>query len=165
MNFASGTIPLGAKSPRKCIHTVSEKNVPPLACCNFDTGERILIFFGGNLTDKVSNQKTLYYGASNNLCFCTTWQNRKHENCIFPLSAALVHWLNSTSCLIFSIFWLTTHTHAAVWLSNSCNQCVQHGAFVEHGSRETKSRALQQLDCVARIMHQSAVFSVSYFAR
>jgi len=31
--------------------------------------------FGRNVTDKVGNQKTLYYATSNNLCFCTTWQN------------------------------------------------------------------------------------------
>jgi len=33
------------------------KNVPPLACYNFHTShERILIFFGRNITDKVGNQ-------------------------------------------------------------------------------------------------------------
>jgi len=32
-------------------------------------------FFGRNVTDKVSNQKTLYCTTPNNLCFCTTWQN------------------------------------------------------------------------------------------
>jgi len=53
------------------IHRVS-KNVPPLASYNFDTCERILIFFGRHVTDKVSNQKTLYYATSNNLFFCTT---------------------------------------------------------------------------------------------
>jgi len=56
------------------IHRVS-KNVPPLACYNFDAHEWILIFFGRNVTDKVSNQKTLYYATSYNLCFCTSWQN------------------------------------------------------------------------------------------
>jgi len=40
------------------LHSVS-KNVPPLACYNFDTHEWILIFFGRNFTDKVGNQKTL----------------------------------------------------------------------------------------------------------
>jgi len=54
-----------------------------LACYNFDAHEWILIFFGRNVTDKVGNQKTLYYATSNNLCFCTTWQIRKHENDIF----------------------------------------------------------------------------------
>jgi len=56
------------------IHHVS-KNVPPLACYNFDTCERILIFFWRKCyrhTDKLSNQKTLYYATLNNLCFCTT---------------------------------------------------------------------------------------------
>ena len=40
-------------------YTVSRKNVPPLVCYNFDTRECILIFFGRNVTNKVSNQKTL----------------------------------------------------------------------------------------------------------
>jgi len=29
-------------------------------------------FFGRNATNKVGNQKTLYYATSNNLCLCTT---------------------------------------------------------------------------------------------
>jgi len=49
----------------------------------FDTRERILIFFGRNVTNKVSSQNTLYYATSNNLCFCTVWQNGKNENCVF----------------------------------------------------------------------------------
>ena len=57
-----------------CTHCVS-KNVPPLVCYNFNTCERILIYFSRNVTDKVSNQKTLYCATSNNVCFCTTWQN------------------------------------------------------------------------------------------
>jgi len=32
-----------------------------------------LIFFGRNVTDKVSNRKMPYYVISNNLCFCITW--------------------------------------------------------------------------------------------
>jgi len=43
-------------------------------------------FFGRNVTDKVSNQKTLYYYAtSNNLCFCTTWQNLETQKWHFSL--------------------------------------------------------------------------------
>ena len=56
------------------IHRVS-KNVTPLACYNFDAHEWILIFFGRNVTNNVGNQKMLYYATSNNLCFCTTYQN------------------------------------------------------------------------------------------
>ena len=57
------------------VYTVSQKNVPPVACYNFDTHEWILIFFDRNITDKVTNQNTLYYVTLTNLCFCTTWQN------------------------------------------------------------------------------------------
>jgi len=39
------------------IHCVS-KNVTPLPCHNFDIRERMLIFFGRDATDKVSDQKT-----------------------------------------------------------------------------------------------------------
>jgi len=48
------------------IHCVS-KNVPPLACYNFDAHEWSLIFFGRNVTDKVGNQKTLYHATWNTL--------------------------------------------------------------------------------------------------
>jgi len=34
-----------------------------------------LIIFDRTVTDKVGNQKTLYYATSNNLCLWTTWQN------------------------------------------------------------------------------------------
>ena len=64
------------------LHRVS-KNVPPLACYNFDTHDWILILFGRNVTDKVGNQKALYYATSNNLCFCTPGKTGKHENHIF----------------------------------------------------------------------------------
>jgi len=48
--------------------------------------------FGRNVTDKVGNENILFYATSNNLCFCTTWQNGKtwHENHIFH-SVGLLH--------------------------------------------------------------------------
>jgi len=48
------------------IYSVS-KNAPPLACYNFDAHEWILTFFGKNVSDRVGNQKMLYYAMSNNL--------------------------------------------------------------------------------------------------
>ena len=46
-----------------CIQLVyvhrDSKNVPSLACYNFDIHEWILTFFCRNVTDKVGNQKTL----------------------------------------------------------------------------------------------------------
>jgi len=85
------------------LYTVYRKS---LACYNFDTHEQSLICFGRNVTDKVSNQKALYYATSNNLCFCTGLPGKtgKHENCIHS-NVVLVHCQNSTSrCLISSIF-------------------------------------------------------------
>ena len=43
----------------KFLYTMSQKtsHLWALACYNFDTRKRILIFFGRNVTDKVSNQK------------------------------------------------------------------------------------------------------------
>jgi len=63
--------------PTSCNYTMSQQSVSPLASYNFDAHEWILIFSGRNVTDKVGNQKTLFYTTSNNLCFCTIWQNRE----------------------------------------------------------------------------------------
>jgi len=83
----------------------------------------------------------------------------EHENCIFHSNAVLVHRLNSTSCITSSIFW-THDSYADVWLPKSCNQCVQLAAVWGHGSGTKKSRTLLNLDCVARTMHQCALFCV-----
>jgi len=72
------------------LHRVS-KNAPPLACYNFVTREWILIFFGRNVIDKVGNQKTLYYATSNNLCFCTTWQNAETQKSHISLYCIVLH--------------------------------------------------------------------------
>jgi len=146
------------------------KNVTPLACYNFDTLERILIFFGRNVIDKVSNQKMLCYGTSNNFSFCTTtWQNWETWKLYFSLKCCCIRAspeYNSTSrCWFLQSFSLTTHTHAAVWLPKSCNQYVQLRAVRGHDSGERKPKALQQLDCVTCTMHQCAVFWVSSYAR
>jgi len=72
-------------------YTVSQKNVPPVACCNFDAHEWILIFFGRNVTHKVGNQKTLYNATSNNLCICTTWQNGEARKSHISLNWTVLH--------------------------------------------------------------------------
>jgi len=76
-----------------------KKNVPPLACYNFDAHEWILIFFGRNVTDKVGSQKMLYYATSNNLCFCTTWQNGETRKSHFSLNWIVLHAMHL--CAIF----------------------------------------------------------------
>jgi len=79
-----------ATHERLYTHRVS-KNVPPLACYNFDTHQWILTFFGRNVTDKLGNQKTLYYATSNNLCFCITWQNAETRKSHISLNWIVLH--------------------------------------------------------------------------
>ena len=82
------------------IYTVSQKNVPPLACYNFDKHEWILICFGRNVTNKVGNQKMLYYATSNNLCFCTTWQDAETRKSHISLNWIVLH--TQCTCAISS---------------------------------------------------------------
>jgi len=69
-------------------------------------------FFGGNVTDKVGNQKTLYYATSNNLYFCTTWQNAETQKSHISLNwivlykqctCALSSWKKNLSYVMCSI--------------------------------------------------------------
>lgn len=69
------SLPLGAvrgtyTAPRETSHLWLEKHRP------------ILITFGENVTDKVSNQNLLYFSASPKKCFCATRRNRKVGNLI-----------------------------------------------------------------------------------
>ena len=93
--------PSGAETKLNAMHiyTVCQKNVQPLACYNFDAHEWILIFFGRNVTDKVGNQKTLYYATSNNLCFCTTWQNAEKRKSHFTQLDCVTHTMHL--CALF----------------------------------------------------------------
>jgi len=74
-----------------------------LVCYNFDTCEHILIFFGRNVTHKVSNQKTLYYATSNNMCFCTMWQNGETGKSLKCYISALPQF-NQSLLDFFSLF-------------------------------------------------------------
>jgi len=48
-------------------------------------------------------------------------KTEKCENCIFPLLLyQCIAWIQPTAWFLQS-FWFTTHTHARVWLPNSCN--------------------------------------------
>ena len=52
-------------------------------------------FFGRNVTDKVGNQKVLYYATSNNLCFCTTWQKEKTRKSHISVTCMVLHTHNA----------------------------------------------------------------------
>jgi len=59
-----------------------------------------LIFFGRNVTDKVGNQKMLYYATSNNLCFCTTWHNGETRNHIFTQFDCVTHTMHLSAVFL-----------------------------------------------------------------
>ena len=129
-----------------------------MVCYNFDTREWSLTCFDRNVTDRVRNQNTLYCATSNNLCFCTTWQNWEHENRIFTRYISALPEFNQSLLDFFDLFDLRL---IFTLLCDSVNLVINAfslGLLGRHGSGERKSKALQQLDCVARTMHQCSVF-------
>ena len=119
--------------------------------------------FGTNVADKVSNQKTPYCATSNNVRFCTTWQNGETRKSHFSLRCyqciARIQ-LPVVAPWFLQSFWLMTDNQVAVWLLNLVIHAFSSGLLVGHDSGERKSREPQQLDCVACTMHvhQWAVF-------
>ena len=77
------------------IHRVSIKRPPPLTCYNLDIHGSITIIFGTSVTEKVGSQTILYFPTSPNLRFCTTWGNRKPENCTFSLNCCMLFTKNT----------------------------------------------------------------------
>jgi len=126
---------------------VSQKNVPPVTCYNFDTRECILTFFGRNVTDKVINQKTLYCATSNKVCFCTTWQMAKHENRIFSLKCCIsalpefnqvAPWFLQSFCLLSDSWLILTLLYESLHLVINAfsSGAVGRGMVKEKGSWE-----------------------------
>jgi len=116
--------------------------------------------------NKVSSQKTLYYATSNNLCFCNI--PRKTGNTKVVFFTHCISALLEFNQLLLDFFNLFHSRHTFRLLYDSLNLVINAfslellwGTVRENG----KSRALQQLECVARIKHQCAVFWVSSFAR
>jgi len=66
------------KNVQKSCEHVLQKNYTPFVCYNFDTHQPILVIFGRNATEKVSNRTYLITSASS--CFCTgeTWKHKNH---------------------------------------------------------------------------------------
>ena len=65
------------------IHLHCVKKHPRCFSYNSRKHCRMFTIFGRNVTEKVGNQKMLYFPTSHNYCFCTTLQNWKHGKCVF----------------------------------------------------------------------------------
>ena len=109
---------------RPHIYTVSQKTSHLWLAITLTHMNGFWYFFGRNVTDKIGNQKTLYYATSSNLCFCTTWQNAETRKSHISLNwivldtqctCARSSWkkkLSSVMCLIASnICWGSKISH------------------------------------------------------
>jgi len=74
----------------KNVSTPCLKKRRTLTCYNLDVHSSITIIFRTSVTTKAGNQNILYFPTSSNLCFCTTWGNRKPQNCIFSLKCCML---------------------------------------------------------------------------
>jgi len=77
----------------------------------------------------------------------------KHENCMFTqMPYQCIAWIQPAAWFLQSSG-LTTHTHNAVWLPKSYNQCVQPAGLTEawlKGSRERcRSRTVLHTQCTS----------------
>jgi len=77
-------LPLSTSYSLSYIHRVSKKRPTFGLLQLWRTWMDFYIFLAEMLTNNVGNQKTLYYATSNNLCFCTTWQNAETRKSHIP---------------------------------------------------------------------------------
>jgi len=106
----------------------------------------------------------LYHATSNNSSSALHGKTGKHENCIFSLKCYISALLESNQSLlhVFNLFdsqLILTPLYDSISLNLEIN-AFSSGLLGGHGSGERKSIALQQLDCVARTLHQCPVFWV-----
>jgi len=66
--------------------------------------EQIFTFFGRNVNNKYAIKRHFAVPHQITCASALPVKMGKHKNCIFPSNAVLLHCLNSTSCLISSIF-------------------------------------------------------------
>jgi len=111
--------------------------------------------------DKVSNHALLCHLKWPVFLHCLAkWGNMKIAFSLKCCISALPEF-NLLLLDFFSLFdsRLILEALAAVWLPKSCNQCVQLRAVGGASLRKKEVESiLQQFDCVARTMHQCAVF-------
>jgi len=96
---------------QRCPYTVSQKTSHLWLAVTLTYVNGFWYFFGSNVTNKVSNQKTLYMPPQITGASPLPGKMGKHKICIFHSNAVLAHCRNSTSCLISSVFL----TYASQW--------------------------------------------------
>jgi len=110
-----------------------------------------MIIFGTHVTEKVDNQNLLYFPTSPNLCFYTTWRNRKPENCVSSLKCCMLFFTKNTRntlkyylvtaeppFTVKTIDWMhqtrprillsVTHMFYVIQVCHSVGRCVKDGS-------------------------------------
>jgi len=64
---------------RTKLHCVSEKKHPDIFSCNLNKHFLIWIIFGTDNTQKLGNQKVVYFRTLSKQCFCTNLQNKQTQ--------------------------------------------------------------------------------------
>jgi len=152
----------------KCLihqYTVSQKMSHLWIAITLRHANGFWYFFGRNVTDRVSNQKTLVCHLKwlVLLHYLVKWRNTKIA-CSLKCCISALPEFNQ----LFDFFNLLDSRLILTTLYDSLSHIINAFSpqdWRRHGSGEGKSRALQELDCVAHTVHQCAVFRVSYFAR
>jgi len=78
-----------------------------------------MIIFSTSVIEEVGNQNVLYFPTSSNLCFCTIWGNRKHENRVFSLLKCCMLFTENTRHIKISqsgYSWTTLHCQTIDWM-------------------------------------------------
>jgi len=70
--------------------------------------------FGRNVTDKLSNQTRFTTPPQVTCASALPGKNGKHKNCIFHSLNSPLPEFNQSLHGLFSLFWLTTHTHCCM---------------------------------------------------
>jgi len=115
--------------------TLCLKKVLPLTCYNLYIHASIATIFGTTV---------LYFPTSPNLCFCTTWVNRKPGNCVFSLNCMFFH--KKTQNTVENITWLLLN-HPS--LSKRSTVCIRQNLGREHSILLSVTHML----CVNQVCH------------
>jgi len=60
----------------------------------------IATVFDKNVAEKLSNKNVLHFPTSPNYCFYTTWENRKHRNCVFSLKCCVLFYQKTRNTVL-----------------------------------------------------------------
>jgi len=150
----------------KIVWSCTTKNYTPFVCYNFDTHQPILVIFGRNATEKVSNRTYLITSVSS--CFCTgeTW---KHKNHIVSLRYSITTLLQFNQALL-AFLNITDLQLIHKLLYDSLNLVINWAQLWTVGSHSPESRVLRcsswtvlRVPCTGALLLKNKTISYDVF--